>query len=511
MYEELLILLDKIGHPRVCVIGDMMLDTYVWGRVSRVSPEGPIPVLAVDRREHRPGGAGSVAAMLCALGARVSCVGVVGEDEAARELGRELQACGADTSGLVRCADRPTTLKARYLGYVQSAGRALQQIARVDDEDTSPVGPQECEEVLARIRRLRENADLILIQDMAKGLLGREVLERIIADARRTGRPVIVDPERGEDYSGYRDATCLLPNRFEAETATGIKLDGQEAYREAARKLVEELSLESVVIKLDRDGMFYMTAAGDAKHIRNPARGVADVTGAGDMVAAVVSMLMASGAPLDQTMELANVAAGVEVTRHGAATISRAELLDALKAGVEPAVHKVRGRQELLAALKERRERGETIVFTNGCFDLLHLGHVNLIRHARRQGQCLVVGVNSDSSTRKLKGPGRPINTEDVRARVLASLTDVDYVVIFDEVSVLPLIRAVRPDVLVKGGDYDKTGVVGWELVESYGGRVELAPEVEGLSTTDLIQRITENSKAKGLKDVNEDEGRSNT
>ena len=480
----------------------MMLDTYVWGRVSRVSPEGPIPVLQVDRREHRPGGAASVAAMLCALGARVSCVGVVGKDTAARELGRELHACGAVTSGLVTIPGRPTTLKSRYLGYVQSAGRALQQIVRVDEEDTAPIGPKEREEVMASVGDLLQKADLVLVQDMAKGLLCTEMLHDIIADAAEAGKPVLVDPERGEDYLRYKGATCLLPNRFEAETATEMKLDGEEAYREAARGLIEGLRLQSVVIKLDRDGLYYAAADGDEKHITTRARDVADVTGAGDMVSAVMALLTAGGAPLEQAVELANFAAGIEVSRHGAATISRAELLDELKAGIDPALHKMKTREELLRALAERRRRGEKIAFTNGCFDLLHLGHVGLIRFARSQGDCLVVGVNSDRSAREIKGPGRPINTEQVRARTLAGLGDVDYVVIFDEVSAHPLIEEVRPDVLVKGGDYDKSGVVGHEFVESYGGRVELAPKVEGLSTTELIQRIAQNNEGRDREDT---------
>lgn len=493
--EELIKFLQRLGRPRICVVGDMMLDTYVWGQVSHVSPEGPIPVLRMDRREHRPGGAASVAAMLCALGAEVSCVAVVGEDDAAQELRQELQACGADASGLVGCLGRPTTLKTRYMGYVQSAGRALQQMLRVDEEDTSFIKPSERKEVLARVRKLSQQADLILIQDMAKGLLSRETLQDIIAPASAEGKTVLVDPERSDDYSGYKGATCLLPNRSEAEAATGVKLDQEEGYVKAAEKLIKELSLKSVVIKLDREGLFYATADGQRKHVTTRARDVADVTGAGDMVAAMVAMGMAGGMALSQAAELANLAAGVEVSRQGAAAISRAELVDELRSHSDPLAAKIKTREQLLEALAERRKRGEKIAFTNGVFDLLHLGHMGLIRHAREQADCLVVGVNSDRSARELKGPGRPINSEQVRARVLAALTDVDYVVIFGEVSVRPLVEMVRPDVLVKGGDYDKTGVVGHEFVESYGGRVELAPEVEGLSTSELIRRIAQSDE----------------
>jgi len=481
----------------MCVVGDLMLDTYVWGAVSRVSPEGPIPVVHVDRRDRRPGGAGSVAAMLCALGAEALVVGVIGDDPAGASLMAELERCGADTSGVVTCADRPTTVKTRVMGYVQSAGRAVQQIVRVDEEQTDPVGAEPTAAVLGKVHDFLSQGDLVLIQDMAKGLLNGEVLRKLIADVRAAGKPVLVDPERGEDYSRYGGATCLLPNRFEAQTASGVTLDGPEAYSRAAHKFISELSLGSVVIKLDREGIFYATADGEQRHIVTRGLDVADVTGAGDMVAAVVALATAAGAPLEQAVELANVAAGVEVSRHGIATVSRAELIEELEAGLDPALRKIKTREELKDALARRRRSGQRIAMANGCFDLLHLGHVELVRFARRQADCLVVAINSDRSVRELKGPGRPVNDEAVRARILASLSDVDYVVLFDEVSVQPLIEEVRPDVLVKGGDYDRSGVVGGAFVESYGGEVKLAPRVDGLSTSELIRRIARNNEGR--------------
>ncbi len=429
----------------------------------------------------------------------------MGDDAAATELGRELKTCGADTAGLLTCHDRPTTLKTRILGYVQSAGRALQQIVRMDEERTVPISPEQSEQILRIALDMMQQADLVLIQDMAKGLFSRDLLQAIITEAAGRSKPVIADPERGEDYSGYRGASCLLPNRFEAETVTGISLDGEEAYRQAAGKLIEELALDAAVIKLDREGIFYATAGGEGKHITTRARDVSDVTGAGDMVAAVVALVTAAGGPLEQAVELANIAAGIEVARYGAAPISRSELLEELTAQADPVLRKVKSRDELPETLSLRRQRGEKVVFTNGCFDLLHLGHVELVRFARRQGDCLIVGLNSDRSARELKGPGRPINNQEVRARILCSLADVDYVVLFDEASVEPLIREVRPDVLVKGGDYDKTGVVGHEFVESYGGQVRLAPEVKGLSTTELMRRIAGNNEPRDREDPQAD------
>ena len=492
MQEKLYSLIEKIGHPRVCVVGDLMLDTYVWGQVNRVSPEGPIPVLHVDRKEHRPGGAGSVTAMLRALEAEVTCIGAVGDDLTADELREELENIGADASGLVTCHDRPTIRKTRYLGYVHSAGRGIQQIVRVDEEMTDPLPGKVAEEAFKRVEKELQTADLLLIQDMAKGFFSLELLQRMIEAAREVDCPVVVDPDRHKDYAGYRHATCLLPNRQEAENATGFQLREEEDYRNATRKLVGEYDLETAVVTLDREGMFYATSDGEENHVATNPRAVLDVTGAGDMVAAMMALALSGGAGVHEAVSLANIAAGLEVSRQGASPVSRAELCAEIQAGFSPAQKKIKSRMELERILSERRKHGETVAFTNGVFDLLHLGHVELIRFASQQADCLVVGMNSDRSVRELKGPSRPINTEDIRAQTMASLPHVDYVVVFDEVSVLPLIKELQPDVLVKGGDYDESGVVGYDFVTSYGGQVKLAPQVEGLSTTEIIRRITE-------------------
>lgn len=489
MLEGLYQFLEKAGRPRVCVVGDVMLDTYVWGDVSRISPEGPIPVLRVERREHRPGGAGSVAAMLQSLEAEALPVGLVGSDDAGELLEEEFARSGMDTAGLVRSPSRPTITKTRYLGYVQSAGRALQQIVRVDEEVTTPLAPQEAAEVRNAAGKAISLADVLILQDMGKGLLDADLIRDLMREAR--GKPVIVDPERAEDYGPYAGATCILPNRFEAELATGLSMHGEDDYGRAARRLLQTLSLEGVVIKLDREGIYFATAAGEARHIMAQARDVADVTGAGDMVTAAFAFARAAGADYATAAGLANFAAGLEVGQHGAAPLPRRRILEALRAEAEPTARKIVARQEVGALAEALRRAGKRVAFTNGCFDLLHLGHVQLLGYSRAQGDVLIVGLNSDVSARKLKGPGRPINSEQVRSRVLASIGDVDYVVLFDEESVLPLVKQVRPDVLIKGGDYTVDGVVGHEFVQSYGGQVKLAPRVEGFSTTELIKRIS--------------------
>ncbi len=490
MHDDIYHQLNNMGRPRICVVGDMMLDTYIWGQVSRVSPEGPIPVLHVDRKRNRPGGAGSVGAMLRALEADVTCIGVVGDDHTARDFRQELEAIGIDSSGLVACPDRPTTRKTRYLGYVHSAGRGLQQIVRVDEETTDHMSEAVETEILAQINRQIPDADLLLIQDMAKGLFSENLLDNVIEAANDADCPIVVDPDRMKDYSVYSGATCLLPNRQETENATGLKLTDDESYRAAAHQLLEDVDLDAAVVTLDREGMYYATQSGEEQHIGTNPRSVLDVTGAGDMVVSMMALSLAEGCSVKHSVQLANLAAGMEVSRQGATPISRAEMLTEMQAESSPAQMKIKSREELRAILDERCQGGETVAFTNGVFDLLHLGHVELIRFASRQADLLVVGVNSDTSTKKGKGETRPIVPEDIRARTIAAFPNVDYVVVFDEQSVLPLIKKVRPDILVKGGDYGKKGVVGWEFVESYGGQVKLAPEVDGMSTTELIRRI---------------------
>lgn len=493
MIERVHELLQSADRPRVCIIGDMMLDTYIYGGVARISPEGPIPVLKAENRENRAGGAGSVAAMLAQLGADTRPVGIVGSDNAGDAFCEELSSIGIDTSGIVRSPHRPTTTKTRFLGYVQSAGRAMQQLLRVDDEQTHELCAAETESVLAAVEHAIACSDVAVIQDMGKGLLNDALNQEIIGIARGAGKPVVVDPERREDYSAYSGATCILPNRFEAQMATGIDLYDESSYRAAADRLLTDLSLDAAIVKLDREGMYLATREGDRQHITTRAQQVADVTGAGDMVTAAVSFALAAGTDFALAAVFANFAAGMEVSYVGATPIGRQVMLDALQIAADPALRKIKERSEMVRLRDELRSQGSKVAFTNGCFDLLHLGHTQLIRYARAQGDALIVGINTDRSVRELKGPERPINSQDVRAHILAALSDVDYVVMFDETSVLPLIQEIRPDVLVKGGDYGKSGVVGHEFVESYGGRVELAPEAKGFSTTDIIHRIAGN------------------
>ncbi len=493
MLEPLVHLLESAGRPRVCVVGDVMLDTYVWGDVSRISPEGPIPVIHAGRTEHRPGGAASVAAMLGELGAEVALVGLTGQDAAADALRRDLEQLGIAFGGLVASSSRPTTTKTRYLGYVQSAGRALQQLLRVDDEVTDRLSDTERRAVSDAIGRAASSCDVLVLQDMGKGLFDDGLLRETIEGARQAATPVGVDPERAEHYARYRNATCVLPNRYEAQLATGRRLQTEQDYRSAAEFLLDELALEAALIKLDREGVYCATADGLRRHIGTQVREVADVTGAGDMVTAAFCVALAAGARYGQAAALANFCGGMEVSRRGATPLPRRQVLEALRKAVDPVATKIVPREDVEQLAAALRSQGRRIAFTNGCFDLLHLGHVQLLGYAGRQGDVLIVGLNTDASARRLKGPGRPINSQEVRSRVLAALADVDYVVLFEEESVLPLIRQVRPHVLIKGADYDRTGVVGHEFVESCGGEVRLAPVAEGFSTTEIIRKVARN------------------
>jgi D-beta-D-heptose 7-phosphate kinase / D-beta-D-heptose 1-phosphate adenosyltransferase len=385
---------------------------------------------------------------------------------------------------------RPTIVKERLLGSVQATARAIQQLLRVDNEDSRALSAPIEAEVLARLERELERADGVLICDINKGLLTPAVLKAIIEGARRQGKPVIVDPRTADDFSIYRGASALTPNRYETERATGLKLSAPEAWHPAARRLIDDLGLDACLVTLDRDGMFLAGRDGSAHHIRTAPREVYDVTGAGDVVLAIFGLFLIAGAEMELAAKLANVAAGLEVGKQGAAVISRAELAQALRRAHHGSAGKILGLGELLPILERRRSEGLRIAFTNGCFDLLHAGHVESLEFARSQGDLLVVGLNDDASVRQIKGEGRPVYAAADRARLLAALEAVDYVVIFDDPRAEKIIGAVRPDILVKGEDWQGKTVDGADFVQSYGGKVVLAKLLQGRATSATIERM---------------------
>ncbi len=483
--------LPPIGKPlRVLVAGEVILDRYLWGDVSRISPEAPIPILRLTRREERPGNAGFVMANLRALGAQVSALSVVGDDRDGRMLREIFRGLGIDARAVVTDPGRPTIVKERMLGSVQSARRGTQQLLRVDEEDSRPVGPLIERALGERLQQELKRVDGVLISDIDKGILTPTLLASIIAGARKRGIPVIVDPRLSSDFSIYRGATALTPNRYETEVATGITLTDRHAWRKAAEMLVRKLEMEACLVTLDREGMYLAQRGGIDTYIPTSPREVYDVTGAGDVVLAAFGLFAIAGLSFLSAATMANFAAGLEVSKLGTEVITREDLARALQPAHNHHERKIVSLDELRAKLEEHRRSGRQIVFTNGCFDLLHAGHVDSLSFARAQGDLLVVGLNSDRSVRKLKGDGRPIYRAADRARILAALEAVDYVVVFEEARVERTIRAVRPDIIVKGEDWRGKKVDGEEFVTARGGRVVLAPLLAGHSTSATIAQL---------------------
>ncbi|HXN13782.1 MAG TPA: bifunctional heptose 7-phosphate kinase/heptose 1-phosphate adenyltransferase [Candidatus Acidoferrales bacterium] len=489
--------LPALKPLRVLVAGEVILDRYIWGDVSRISPEAPIPILRVQRREEKPGNAGFVMANLRALGADVSALSVVGSDRNGSLLREIFADLGIDTRSVLIDPDRPTIVKDRMLGSVQAAHRATQQLLRVDDEDPRPLKPPRERELISRLKAEIRNCDGVLISDIDKGILTPDVLRALIDGGRARGIPVIVDPRRTEDFSIYRGATALTPNRYETEVATGIRLTDRGAWRKAAETLVRKLGLEACLITLDRDGMYLAERGGKDTYVSTVPREVYDVTGAGDVVLSVFGMFSIAGLGFSSAATIANLAASIEVTRIGTEVITREDLARALSPAHASYERKIHSADELKTALERERRAGRRIAFTNGCFDLIHAGHIQSLAFARAQADVLVVGLNSDRSVRQLKGDGRPVYPAAERARILAALEAVDYVVVFEEARAEKIIRAVRPDVLIKGEDWRGKEVDGQAFVESRGGRVALAPLLGGRSTSATIDRMNSTASAR--------------
>jgi len=490
MPNGLVNLVANLPASNILLVGDIMLDRYIFGNADRLSPEAPVPVLHFQREEYRLGGAGSVLADLAALHASVRIVALVGDDPDGHELRRLVRKCGADPAGLVQAPGRPTVSKMRLVGSAQH--RHPQQMLRLDIENGSPVDAATARLVLERVTEAIPHAQILCLEDYHKGLLTIDLCKHIIDIARDHDLPVIVDPASIPDYSKYFAATAIKLNRSEAERATGLPVRAPDHYQPAAEWLLNKLQLEAVILTLDKHGAYLATSDGQRVHLQTRPRQVFDVTGAGDMVLAMLAVARAAGAPWTDAVALANIAGGLEVERFGCAPITPAEIIHDLLAEGHERLGKHRTLDQLLPELQRHRTLGRKIVFTNGCFDLIHLGHVEYFRFAKRQGDILVVAVNTDASIQRLKGPKRPIINQHDRISVLEELESIDYLILFDDDTPIPLLDAIRPHVLVKGADYSKQQVVGWDLVESYGGRIALAPLLDGRSTTSLIQRILE-------------------
>lgn len=481
--RELITLLQDLGTPRVAVVGDFMLDRYVWGDAGRVSPEAPVPVVHAHREDHRLGGAGNVVANVCELGGSAACFGLLGEDEAAGEMSEGLSELGAETAGLVRDAERPTIQKIRIMARNQ-------QMLRVDREQSTPIAEADARSLLDALAAA--SWDVLVLSDYGKGTLSPQVIEGALAEARRRGVPSVVDPKHRE-LARYRGAGVVTPNRAEAEVAAGVSLRETSTLQERGEQLRAEAGVDALLITLGPEGMYLLDGGQTGMHLPTAARQVYDVTGAGDTVVAMLAVARGGGASLEDAVRLANAAAGLAVAKVGTTAVGRRELLHSLRAAAAlDRVVPAGDTEALKAALATFRREGRPIVFTNGCFDILHAGHVRYLREAARLGGALIVGLNSDASVNRLKGAERPINPVEDRAEVLAGLACVNLVAVFEADTPEELIRAICPDVLVKGADWKDKGVVGAEFVEAQGGEVKLIDLVPGRSTTAIVSRIKE-------------------
>jgi D-beta-D-heptose 7-phosphate kinase/D-beta-D-heptose 1-phosphate adenosyltransferase len=474
---------ERLHGARVLCVGDVMLDRYIYGDVMRVSPEAPIPVLKVRDERSMLGGAGNVARNLAAIGAEVSFVSVVGADEAGEEIASMLEALDGGRARLVRDGDRRSTVKTRYVGMNQ-------QMLRADRESDASLAPAQEAELIDHIRALLPTVQVVVMSDYGKGALTANVCRAVIEAARAQGLPVIVDP-KGRDYARYAGATIITPNRRELAEATGLAPDDDDEIVDAARYLIKAHAIGSVLVTRSQDGMSAIAGDGEVVHLKAEAREVFDVSGAGDTVVSVLAAAIAAHLSLADAAALANVAGGLVVGKVGTAVVYRDELAAKLRdrnlASLEGKVATAHLARDTVEAW---RLNGFKVGFTNGCFDLLHPGHVTLLAEARARCDRLVVGLNSDASVARLKGPTRPIQPDGARATVLASLASVDLVVIFEEDTPAALIEMLRPDVLIKGGDYTVESIVGADFVIANGGRVEIVDLVPGFSTTKTVERM---------------------
>ena len=471
------------GNPtRVLVVGDVMCDTYLSGHVSRISPEAPVPVFESTEKRHVLGGAANVAANLRALGCQVRLAGVVGDDVTGRYVRAQLRAQGIADDLLVQDAGRPTTEKTRLIARHQ-------QLVRLDHESRLPLPAELNTRILAGVQSILAEVDGLICSDYNKGVCTPDLLVPLFAKAKAANVPIFVDP-KARDFARYRGATVLTPNLAEVRQATGEPVEDETSLTAAAESLLRQSEAQALLVTRGAAGMSLFQPPEGPQHLPAHTRDVYDVTGAGDTVIAAFAAAAIGGLSYAAAARLANVAAGIVVGKAGTAVVDREELEAHWQARVAPWQSKLRTCDELSRALQQHRGRGERVVFTNGCFDLLHGGHVHYLQQARALGDCLVVALNDDASVRLLKGDDRPLRPQDERTRVLAALACVDYVVLFGEATPLALIKSLKPDVLVKGGDYTLETVVGRKEVEASGGAVHLIPYVEGVSTTGLVARI---------------------
>jgi D-beta-D-heptose 7-phosphate kinase/D-beta-D-heptose 1-phosphate adenosyltransferase len=488
LHSILNLLEGDFSQLKILVIGDVMLDRYIHGDVDRISPEAPVPVIRHAQRYERAGGAANVAMNLAGLGCQTFLSGFWGDDSEHAELAAIFQRANIDTTGMVS-SSLPTISKTRIVGRNQ-------QLLRLDIESRDLPPEIESRRLIERAAELATKVHAVILSDYAKGALSNELCGVVIHAARTAGVPILADPKT-PDFSKYSGATTVCPNLGELALATGISSHQTEALLAAGQALISKHDFKYLTVTMSEKGISLLRA-GSKYHSPARAREVFDVSGAGDTVIATLAAGLAGGLQVETAIELANLAAGIVVSKVGTVPIARHELMAALTPSTSTtAADKILDLDRMKLRIAEWRASGETIVFTNGCFDLLHVGHITLLEQCRRFGSKLVLALNADASICRLKGPTRPIVGERERARVMAALAAVDAVVLFEEDTPLELIRAIKPNVLVKGGDYSIETVVGHEDVIASGGRVEIVPTVEGFSTTNIVKKLAESAEEK--------------
>jgi D-beta-D-heptose 7-phosphate kinase/D-beta-D-heptose 1-phosphate adenosyltransferase len=478
---------DNAHRPKVLVIGDLILDEYIWGGVNRISPEAPVPILETKSENLALGGAANVANNLVVLGCEVTLVGAIGQDEKGDRLLELIEERGIRTEGIFRFVHRPTTSKMRIIAHNQ-------QILRIDKEDNRPITEGTEKKIIKFIDETMPEMDGVICSDYQKGILTEKVIRKLIHRSQQLKKAVIVDP-KSADFSLYKGATLLTPNQHEVERSVPIKVNNDEDLERAAEYLLTLTKAEGILVTRGKDGMTLYRNKEKPVAIPTEAKEVFDVTGAGDTVVSVFGMTVFVGFSFEEAAWLSNMAASIVVGKIGTAVITLDEINEFLQEEMLRTSHTVLNLDEMQKIVNLAKSTGKTVVFTNGCFDLIHGGHIEFLEKAKALGDLLILGLNSDSSVKAIKGESRPIKNQKERANILSALRYVDYITIFDETTPENLIREIRPDILVKGDDYKIDDVVGKEIVEGYGARVELIPIVEGLSTTNIVEKILENHK----------------
>jgi D-beta-D-heptose 7-phosphate kinase / D-beta-D-heptose 1-phosphate adenosyltransferase len=482
MMDLITLNVPDLASLKVLVAGDFMLDEYVWGRVARISPEAPVVVVNVDRETRVLGGAGNVVNNLVGLGAQVSVLGLVGQDNSGAALTTELHRLGVNPHGLFVDPQRQTTLKTRIIG-------GNQQIVRIDRENRQLAADWFFQEAKHHVQTLLPDLDAIILSDYGKGVLTEPLLAYLIAEGRGKQLPIVVDP-KGHDYARYHRATLITPNRKEAELAVGYPLNHRDDLLRAGQELCHACDTDAILITLGAEGMALFQRAQPPVQIPAQAREVFDVSGAGDTVVAVMALGLARWRQPLLAAQLANLAAGIVVGKIGTAPILQSELVAALMGQTASRPAKTISLAELRLLAPRLQAHGKRLVFTNGCFDLLHWGHIKFLEESRRLGDILIVALDTDDSVRRVKGPSRPVIQEDQRLRMLAALEAVDFVTVFSSEQLPEILTALKPDVLTKGSNYPAAEVSGREVVQGYGGQVVIIPITDPVSITGIIRQI---------------------